>query len=139
MMKRGLERKLLIVGSVWNLITSLLTIFSYYTWFDQEGAQRLESADLNTLIAGSQMINNILQVILMFGLFMLVGAIVNFLIAVKIKDNEIQYKILIWIGVWGIVQLVSMDLIGFVIFLIAFVIYLAKNKAIKLGKAVSTA
>ncbi|WP_088105650.1 hypothetical protein [Halalkalibacter urbisdiaboli] len=136
-MSRGIERILLISGSLWNLVTSLLTIFSYYSWFNIEGAKRLESADLNTMIAGSQMVNNILQIILIFGLFMFVGAIVNFLIAVKMKDNEIQYKVLIWIGVWGIVQLFSMDLIGFAIFLVAFVIYLAKNKAIRLAKAQS--
>ncbi len=138
-MSRGLERKLLIVGSVWNLVTSLITIFSYYTWFEKEGVQRLENTDLNTMIAGSHMINNILQVILMFGLIMFVGAIVTFLIAVKMKDNEIQYKVLIWIGIWGIVQLFSMDLIGFAIFLIAFVVYLAKNKAIRLVKMAQVA
>ncbi|WP_084309297.1 hypothetical protein [Alkalihalobacterium bogoriense] len=131
---RGLERKLLIAGSVWNLVTSLITIFSYYSWFNREGAQRLENVDMNTAIAGSQMINNILQVILMFGLFIFVGAIITFLVAVKIKDNEIQSKVVIWIAVWGLVQLASMDFIGFAIFLIAFVIYLAKNKAIRLAK-----
>lgn len=133
-MSRGLERKLLIIGSFWNLVTSLLTIFSYYNWFDREGSLSLENSDLNTMIAGSQMVNNVLQVILLFGIFMLVGAIINFLIAVKIKDNEIQNKVLVWIGIWGLVQLASMDIIGFLIFLIAFVIYLAKNKAIKITK-----
>ncbi|MBP3953556.1 hypothetical protein J7W16_20940 [Bacillus sp. YZJH907-2] len=133
-MSRGLERKLLIIGSFWNLVTSLLTIFSYYNWFDREGSLSLENSDLNTMIAGSQMVNNVLQVILLFGIFMLVGAVINFLIAVKIKDNEIQNKVLVWIGIWGLIQLASMDIIGFLIFLIAFVIYLAKNKAIKLTK-----
>ncbi|WP_413381387.1 hypothetical protein [Alkalihalobacillus sp. 1P02AB] len=137
--KRGLERKLLIIGSTWNLITSLLTIFSYYSWFDQEGAKRLENQDWNTMIAGSQMVNNVLQVILMFGIFMLVGAIINFLIAVKLKDNEIQYGVLIWIAIWGLIQLLSMDIIGFILFLIAFVIYLAKNRAIRLIKNEKTA
>jgi hypothetical protein len=136
-MRRGTERNLLFAGSVWNLITSLLTLFSYYTWFDKEGAQRLENADTSMLIVGSTMISNILQVILIFGLFMFIGAIVNFLIAVKMRNNEIQYKILIWIGVWGLVQLLSMDLIGFVIFMVAFVVYLAKNKAIKIAQTAS--
>lgn len=133
-MSRGLERKLLIIGSFWNLVTSLLTIFSYYNWFDREGSLSLENSDLNTMIAGSQMVNNVLQVILLFGIFMLVGSIINFLIAVKIKDNEIQNKVLVWIGIWGLIQLAAMDIIGFLIFLFAFVIYLAKNKAIKLTK-----
>ncbi|KGA98496.1 hypothetical protein AJ85_07540 [Alkalihalobacillus alcalophilus ATCC 27647 = CGMCC 1.3604] len=137
--KRGLERKILIIGSAWNLITSLLTIFSYYSWFDQEGAKRLENQDWNTMIAGSQMVNNVLQVILMFGIFMLVGAIVTFLIAVKLKDNEIQYGVIVWIAIWGLIQLVSMDILGFILFLIAFVIYLAKNRAVRLIKNGETA
>ncbi|WP_096189022.1 hypothetical protein [Evansella halocellulosilytica] len=133
-MNRGLERKLLITGSLWNLITALLTMFSYYTWFKREGAQRLELVDQSTALAGSQMVNNILDVILLFGIFMLVGAIVNFIIAIKMKDNQIQNKVIIWIGIWGAVQLLSMDLIGFAIFSIAFVIYLAKNKAVRLSQ-----
>jgi hypothetical protein len=132
-MSRGLERKLLITGAAWNMITALLTIFNYYSWFNKEGARRLETADLNTAIAGSQMVNNILQVILIFGIFMLVGAIITFLVAVKIRDNDIQKKVVIWIGFWAVVQLMSMDLIGVAIYLVAFVVYLAKNKAIRLA------
>ncbi|UJW59202.1 hypothetical protein HXZ66_18185 [Bacillus sp. A116_S68] len=132
-MSRSLERKLLIIGAAWNMITALLTIFNYYSWFNREGAQRLEAVDLNTAIAGSQMVNNILQIILIFGIFMLVGAIITFLVAVKIRDNEIQRKVVIWIGFWAVVQLMSMDLIGVSIYLIAFVVYLAKNKAIKMS------
>ncbi|MBP1969294.1 hypothetical protein J2Z83_001398 [Virgibacillus natechei] len=133
-MNRGLERKLLIIGSIWNLFTSLLTIFSYNTWFNKEGAQQLQNADFNLMITGTQLIDNLSRVILTFGLFMFVGSIVNFLVALKMQDNIIQYKVLIWIFIWGIVQLFSMDIIGFVIFLIAFVIYLSKNKAVNLSK-----
>ncbi|WP_306982919.1 hypothetical protein [Alkalicoccobacillus murimartini] len=132
--KRGIERKLLIVGSMWNACTALLTIFSYYSWFDQEGAARLESQELNTMIAGSQMVNNILQVIMLFGIFMLIGALINFVVAVKLKDHEIQKGVVIWMVVWGLILIVSMDIIGFLIVLFALVIYLAKNKAIKLSK-----
>ncbi|MCR6094966.1 hypothetical protein HXA31_13995 [Salipaludibacillus agaradhaerens] len=132
-MSRGLERKLLIIGAAWNMITALLTIFNYYSWFNREGAQRLETVDLNTAIAGSQMVNNILQIILIFGIFMLIGALITFLVAVKIRDNEIQKKVVIWIGFWVVVQLLSMDLIGVSIYLVAFVVYLAKNKAIRMA------
>lgn len=37
-------------------------------------------------------------------------------------------------AIWGAVLLASMDIIGFLLVLIAFVTYLAKNKAIKLTK-----
>ncbi|MEK4563434.1 hypothetical protein MKX54_01945 [Alkalihalobacillus sp. FSL R5-0424] len=132
--KRGIERKLLIVAAIWNACTALLTIFSYYNWFDREGAARLESQELSTAIAGSQMVNNVLQVIMLYGIFVLIGAIITFVVAVKIKDHTIQKGAVIWMAIWGAVLLASMDIIGFLLVLIAFVTYLAKNKAIKLTK-----
>ncbi|WP_231686850.1 hypothetical protein [Bacillus sp. JCM 19034] len=136
---RKLERTFMIIGAAWNLVISLVTMFQYYTWFQHEGALRLEETDINTMIAGSQMVNNVLQVILIYSLFIFVGAIVNFLIAVKVQDDEIQYKVLIWIGVWSAIMLAMMDIVGFALYSIAFVMYLAKNKAIKLKNGESTA
>ncbi|MFA9458013.1 hypothetical protein ACERJO_14745 [Halalkalibacter sp. AB-rgal2] len=130
---RKLERTFIIIGAAWNLVIALVTMFQYYTWFQREGAIKLEETDMNTMIAGSQMVNNVLQVILIYSLFIFVGAIVNFLIAVKLQDDEIQYKVLIWIGVWAAIMLTMTDIIGFALYSIAFVMYLAKNKAIKLA------
>jgi|SRR5690625_308400 len=132
-MTRKTERTMLFIGSIWNLITSLLTMFSYHTWFNREGAQQLESIDIGTLILGTHLIDNISKVILTFGLFVFVGSIINFFIAIKLKDNMIQPKVMIWIASWGIIQLVSMDILGFIIYMIAFVIYFAKNKAVKIA------
>ena len=132
-MTRKTERTLLFIGSIWNLITSLLTMFSYHTWFNREGAQQLESIDTGTLILGTHLIDNISKVILTFGLFVFVGSIVNFFIAIKLKDDRVQPKVMIWIASWGIIQLVSMDILGFIIYMIAFVIYFAKNKAVKIS------
>ncbi|MFS0752404.1 hypothetical protein [Oceanobacillus sp. 1P07AA] len=132
-MYRKTERRLLFVGATWNLITSLLTIFSYNTWFQAQGKVVLEGAEAESLVIGASMLDNISKVILTFGLFVFVGAIINFLIAVKLKDNTIQKSFLIWIGVWSVIQLASMDILGFVIYLLIFIIYLAKNKAIRLS------
>ncbi len=133
-MKRSIERNLLFVGSTWNLITSLLTIFSYNTQFNKEGARLFEKANTGTQIIGTNLMGNISKVILGFGLFILLGSIINFFIAIKIKDNMIQYNFMIWILIWAFIQLVTMDIIGFIIFMIAFIIYSAKNKAIKLSR-----
>ncbi|KAB8137608.1 hypothetical protein F9U64_08820 [Gracilibacillus oryzae] len=131
-MKRGLERKFIIVGALWNLITAFLTMFSYNSWFNQEGAKQIENVDTNTMIAGSQMINNISQIIFLYGLFILIGAIINFLIATKIRDNDIQNKLMIWFIIWAVTQLLAMDVIGFVLYMLAIVLYFSKNKAIRL-------
>ncbi|MDQ0229396.1 hypothetical protein [Metabacillus malikii] len=132
-MTRKLERNLLMAGSIWNAITALLTIFAYSPWFQKVGVDKLKQTNPDTMLVGTTMIDSVTKVVVTFGLFMFVGAIVNFVIAKNMKDHAIQYKIVIWIAAWGILQLVTMDVIGFVIFLITFVIYLAKNKAIKLS------
>jgi len=132
-MSRMHERILLMVGCVWNLFTGLLTIFSYNTWFKQNGKAKLQALDIDEQFVGSHLMDNISHVIMVFGLFMFVAAIVNFLIFKNIKDNTIQKKMLVWIGIWAVIQLASMDVIGFVIFMVAFVLYIAKNKAIRLA------
>ncbi|WP_299089402.1 hypothetical protein [uncultured Metabacillus sp.] len=134
-MSRGLERKLLIAGSIWNIITGLITIFGYSTWFKNTGAKELQGTSVDTKVVGTVLIDEVSGVILTFGLFIFVGAIVNFLIARNLKDNEIQKKALLWIAFWGLLQLFVMDIVGFVLFLVAYVIYTAKNKAIKLSQA----
>lgn len=133
-MKRNIERKLLFAGSIWNLITSLITLFSYNTTFKEDGARLLDTTNNNTetLIYEAYLIDNISGVILTFGLFIFVGSIVNYFISIKLKDNKIQCYVMSWILIWGLVQLISMDIIGFIIFMVSFIIYTAKNKAIKL-------
>ncbi|MEK3888227.1 hypothetical protein [Bacillus sp. FSL K6-3431] len=133
-MGRKLEKKLLIAGSIWNMFTALITILGYSTWFKKTGVQGIQDNTVDSVVAGMTLIDNVTKVILTFGLLIFVGAIVNFLIARNIKDGEIQYKTLIWIACWGIFQLLVMDIVGFVLFLVVFVIYSAKNKAIKLSQ-----
>lgn len=73
-MNRGLERKLLFTGAAWNLVTSLITIFSYYTWFNNQGTQQLQNADASTLLVSTHLLDNVSKVILTFGLFMFVAS-----------------------------------------------------------------
>ena len=137
-MSRGLERKLLIAGSIWNLILSVVTLFGYSTWFKTSGLEGLQDASPETVVVGTTLIDSVSKVILTFGLFMFVGAIVNFIIAKNVKDDTIQKKIIAWIVCWGLIQLFSMDIVGFVLYLITFVIYMAKNKAIKITQVENT-
>src|SRR5690625_7350523 len=97
-MTRKTERTMLFIGSIWNLITSLLTMFSYHTGFNREGAQQLESIDIGTLILGTHLIDNISKVILTFVLFVFVGSIINFIIVINLKDNMIALIVMICIA-----------------------------------------
>ena len=131
-MSRGMERKLLIVAASWNIITAIITIFGYSLWFKRTGVEGLDSSTLNRFMASSTFVDHISKVIVTFGLFIFVGSLISYIVAKNLRDDEIQYKSLIWIGCWGVIMLLSMDLIGFALYLITFVVYLSKNKAVKL-------
>lgn len=138
-MKRGLERKLVMTGAIWNLFTALMTLFGYYRWFNDAGAQALEGSNADLAIVGTSLMGNVSRVILAFGLFMFVMAIINFLVGVHLKDNQIQKRTMIWLALWAVIQLASMDVVGFLIYMLAFVFYFAKNKAIRMNKSYKTA
>ncbi|MFP7331974.1 hypothetical protein SFC23_01260 [Shouchella clausii] len=132
-MRRSFERRCLIVGGVWNITTALLTIFGYSPWFKQSGTKRLENETAETMLVTSQLISDVINVVLLFGLFVLVGGVISLVIATKIKDNEIQNGILIWTGLWAALLFLAMDIIGFAVFFMAFMMYVSKNKAIKIA------
>ncbi|WP_263705686.1 hypothetical protein [Shouchella tritolerans] len=132
-MRRSFERRCLLVGGVWNITTALLTIFGYSAWFKQSGVKRLENETVDTMLATSQLISDVINVVLLFGLFMLVGGVVSLVIARKLKDNDIQNGILIWTGLWGALLFLAMDIIGFALYFMAFMMYVSKNKAIKIA------
>jgi hypothetical protein len=131
--RRSFERRCLIVGGVWNITTALLTIFGYSAWFKQSGTKRLENETAETMLVTSQLISDVINVVLLFGLFVLVGGVISLVIATKIKDNEIQNGILIWTGLWAALLFLAMDIIGFAVFFMAFMMYVSKNKAIKIA------
>lgn len=134
MMSRNIERKLLRIGAIWNIFTAIITMFGYSSWFKHTGIKELKNTAVDTQVVGMQLMDDINKVILTFSLLILVGGSINFILSKKLRDNDIQNKIVLWIAIWGIFQLLVMDVIGFIIFLITFTIYLSKNKAIKLSR-----
>lgn len=124
------------IGSGWNMIVSLITIFGYSTWFRNAGIQRITNNGKNIQF-NSRLLDNITLIIMVFGLLILVGALFNVYVAWHIQDGEIQKKVMIWMIIWGIVNLISCDPIGFGIYLITFVMYYSRNKSIKLVKSIN--
>lgn len=135
-MSRKLERTLLMIGSGWNIITSLITIFGYSTWFRNAGMGKIQANGKNMQF-NSRLLDNVTLVIMVFGLLILAGALFNFYVARHVQDGVIQKKVMIWIAVWGILNLLSSDPIGFGIYLIAFVMYFSRNKSIRLTKSIN--
>lgn len=137
-MKRGLERKLVMAGAGWNLFTALVTIFGYYGWFNDQVNRVIVGESSDMQIVSTSLATNVSRVILAFGLFMFVMSIINFLVVVHLKDGQIQKRITTWLIIWMVIQIVSMDIIGFLLYLFAFIFYKAKNKAIILEQKSQT-
>ncbi|WP_461218006.1 hypothetical protein [Lapidilactobacillus salsurivasis] len=135
-MSRKLERILLYIGSGWNFVLSIITILGYSLWFRSAGSANIQANGKNVAF-NSKLLDNVTTVIMVFGLAILVGALFNFYVARHVKDGVVQKKVMIWIAVWGILNLVSSDPIGFGIYLITFVIYFSRNKAIKMTNGVT--
>lgn len=131
-MKRGLERKLIMTGAVWNLFTALVTLFGYYGWFNNQVNLAIAGKASDVQIVSTSFAGNVSRVILAFGLFMFAMSIINFLVGVHLKDGQIQKRITTWLIIWIVIQIASMDIIGFLLYLFAFIFYKAKNKAIML-------
>jgi len=129
-MSRKLERSLLLAGGGWNLITGILTIFGYSGWFQTNGLNTLRYSEVTPMEA-SILLNRITTVIYVFGLLIFIGGILTCVIAKNLKDNQVQTKVLLWIGIWGSLQLLFSDVISFYLYSAAFILYLAKNKAIR--------
>lgn len=129
MIDRKLERYLIMAGATWNLFTALMTLFGYYRWFNNQINIAAQGQPTDVAIVSTALAGNVSRVILVFGLFMFAVSIINFLVGVHLKDRQIQKWILRWLIIWSLIQLLFLDIIGFLIFLFGFIIYKAKNKA----------
>ncbi|MCQ9216449.1 DUF4064 domain-containing protein [Streptococcus gallolyticus] len=127
-MKRKSEKILLLLGSIWNIITALLTIFGYSDWFQKEGMSRFEHHN-QVNYASVSLLDSLTKFIMIFGLVILVMGIITFLVTRFIDDNIINKKIIAWIIICIIVQFASFDLIGVFFYLSALVVYGARTKA----------
>lgn len=136
-MKRGIERKFVMVGAIWNLFTALMTLFGYYGWFNNQVDRAMGNQAVDVQFVSASMAGNVSRVILGFGLFMFVMAIINFLVGVHLKDDRIQTRTQRWLLIWSILQLFMLDIIGFLLYLFGYVFYKAKNKAMRLQHKVS--
>lgn len=127
-MKRKSEKILLILGSIWNVITALLTIFGYSDWFQKEGMSNFEHHK-QVSYASVSLLDSLTKFIMIFGLVILVMGIITFLVTRFIDDEILNKKIIAWIIVCIIVQFASFDLIGVFFYLSALIVYAARTKA----------
>ncbi|WP_180349952.1 hypothetical protein [Bacillus sp. D386] len=128
-MNRKLERRLVMVGSIWQIVSGLLTIFVYASYIKNEGL----NSDYNTLAkleAAQSIFGSLYMFSVSFGMLFVISGIVNFVMAKLLKDNQLEVKKPIWFILIGVTSYLVMDLLGSLMFLSAGILALAKNKSI---------
>ncbi|WP_026566764.1 hypothetical protein [Bacillus sp. UNC41MFS5] len=132
-MNRKLERKLVMVGSIWQIVSGLLTIFVYASYIKNEGL----NSSYNTIArleAAQSIFGSLYMFSVSFGMLFVIMGILNFVLAKTLKDDKAEVKKPIWFILLGFGSYLVMDLLGALMFLSAGILALAKNKSIsKMG------
>ena len=128
-MNRKLERRLVMVGSIWQIFSGLLTIFVYASYIKNEGL----NSSYNTLAkleAAQSIFGSLYMFSVTFGMLFVILGILNFVLAKTLKDDQAEVKKPIWFILLGFASYLVMDLLSSLMFLSAGILALAKNKSI---------
>ncbi|TRZ38045.1 hypothetical protein CEQ21_21775 [Niallia circulans] len=131
-MNRRLERNLVIIAGIWQIIDGLLTILVYGTLKKIEGASLIENTSFAYMKAMESVVGSIYIFIGIFGSILIGLGLFNLVCAKKyIKDDHVHVKVALWLLVCGVMSYFIMDIISVVLYMSAGMIMLAKNKSIK--------
>jgi hypothetical protein len=128
-MNRKVERRLVMVGSIWQIVSGLLTIFVYASFIKREGLH----SSYNTfakLEAAQSIFGSLYMFSVSFGMLFVILGISNFVLAKSLKNDKVEVKKPIWFILLGLASYLVMDLLGALMFLSAGILALAKNKSL---------
>lgn len=128
-MNRKLERKLVIVGSLWQILSGLLTIFVYASFIKNEGLHA-SSNTLEKLEAAQSIFGSLYMFSVSFGMLFVILGILNLVLAKTLKDDQPEVRKPIWFILLGILSYFVMDILGAFLFLSGGILAIAKNKSI---------
>lgn len=128
-MNRKLERKLVIVGSLWQILSGLLTIFVYASFIKNEGLHA-SSNTLEKLEAAQSIFGSLYMFSVSFGMLFVILGIMNLVLAKTLKDDQPEVRKPIWFILLGILSYFVMDILGAFLFLSGGILTIAKNKSI---------
>ncbi|AEB29017.1 hypothetical protein CAR_c02820 [Carnobacterium sp. 17-4] len=101
-------------------------------WVRSEGISHLRTIPTNELEVNGNLVDSLFTVSVTYGLLLFVIGFINFFIIKTIEDGKIQKKIIIWSGILVMFSLITLDVISLLSYLMMFVVYQSKNKAIRL-------
>lgn len=132
-MERKAERRTIVVVSVWHFINALLTIFVFGLWFKNNGDFTVNELYPELAGGSSSFVDILYTVMSTYGIAILLIGIANIHCLRYLRDDTINRKWQLWMVVMCLVSLFSMDVISTFLYMIVFVTYISKNKAIRLN------
>ncbi|UGB33190.1 hypothetical protein [Metabacillus sp. B2-18] len=128
-MNRKLERRLILIGAIWQIISGLLTIFLYASYIKSEGLKASYNS-VAKLEALESVFGSLYMFSVTFGMMFVVLGILNIWLSKTLRDDQIEMKKPIWFILLGLASYFVMDILGSIMFLSAGFLALAKNKSI---------
>ena len=92
------------------------------------------SADIN--FDGS-LIDSVYTIAVGYGILQLIIGVFNLIIVRRMRNNQIQKRVVLWLGGLLLFSVATLDVIGIIIYSVLFVIYQSRNKAIRLANQMS--
>ncbi|MDQ0227861.1 hypothetical protein [Metabacillus niabensis] len=129
-MNRKLERRLVLIGSIWQIVSGLLTIFVYASFIKNEGMHSSYNT-LAKLEAAQSVFGSLYMFSVSFGMLFVILGILNLVLGKSLKDDKAERRKPIWFILLGLSSYIVMDIIGSFMFLSAGILALAKNKSVK--------
>lgn len=126
-MNRKMERVVIRVGGIWNIINGALTLFLVSPWVKSGLFENLsgQTRGLNYL---SENLNTFVTTYCLLYIFL---GVLNLYLSTRIEDETAPRAIPIWFFLFGLVSFMMVDIISAVTYIVASVISLSKNKAVR--------
>lgn len=131
-MKRRIECITLFLAALWNIITATLTIVGYSNWFKNEGVTAFEEANQVNYISTS-LLDSLINIIMVYGLLILTMGIINLFITKQLERERYNKKTFIWLLICLLIQFLSFDVIGVLLYIVTITLYSARNRAYKVA------
>lgn len=132
-MSRKLERRLVLALGVWQIIDGLITIIFFGYQVSATGKQDRLSVDGQAVHAIESIFGSLFTFTVMFGIGLLGLGIINLYLSHSfLKDQQISYKIPIYLLAMALLAYMCMDVVTVVLAISASILTLSKNKALKM-------
>ncbi len=126
------EKIVLIAAGMYNILMASLTVFVYSNWLKNSSYDILQARGL--LTKGVSDANSLVYVSQIYGFIVAVIGVISLMVASRyMKASSISKGVMVYLGVCVVFSLATADWLGLVAYSVCFVLYNARNKAIRLS------